>query len=170
MVSMTFYLALSASVFSNHLTYVPKLMLSFLLPSLGLDLAISRRGENPAGAVETSSPALDSLPASISNLPRTLRVNDPWQVIFSHPPLVEAKDASTPDVDLFDVDLFNIPIKTTQQLHRLGKKVICCFSAGSCEDWRRDAGEFNADDLEITCRGGRARNGSSSVVGICAHY
>ena len=63
MVSMTFYLASSALLLFDHFTYTPKLMLSFFPPSLGLDLAMSCRGENPDDAAETSSPALHPLPA-----------------------------------------------------------------------------------------------------------
>lgn len=59
------------------------------------------------------------------------------------------KDASntTPDVSIFDIDLFDTPKETIQQLHALGKKVICYFSAGSYENWRPDASEFKPEDL-----------------------
>ena len=59
------------------------------------------------------------------------------------------KDASstTPNVTVFDIDLFDTPKETIQQLHALGKKVLCYFSAGSYEDWRSDAAEFKPEDL-----------------------
>jgi endo-alpha-1,4-polygalactosaminidase (GH114 family) len=41
-------------------------------------------------------------------------------------------------VDLYDLDLFDTPSKTIQQLQAEGHKVICYFSAGSYEDWRSD--------------------------------
>jgi len=46
------------------------------------------------------------------------------------------------DVDMYDVDLFDIPQSKIDTLHNDGKKVICYFSAGSYEDWRSDQGDF----------------------------
>ena len=46
------------------------------------------------------------------------------------------------NVDIYDVDLYDTPKKTIEQLHKEGKKVICYFSAGSYEDWRDDASLF----------------------------
>lgn len=46
------------------------------------------------------------------------------------------------DVDLYDVDLFEVPVATIDELHRAGRTVICYFSAGTVEDWRPDAADF----------------------------
>lgn len=46
------------------------------------------------------------------------------------------------DVDMYDIDLFDAPQNTIDQLHSAGRVVICYFSAGSWEDWRPDAGDF----------------------------
>ncbi|HEY57408.1 MAG TPA: endo alpha-1,4 polygalactosaminidase [Anaerolineae bacterium] len=43
---------------------------------------------------------------------------------------------------VYDVDLFDTPTETIAQLHRMGRKVICYFSAGTYEDWRPDADRF----------------------------
>jgi hypothetical protein len=48
--------------------------------------------------------------------------------------------------DVFDIDLFDNDVATINTLHSNGKKVICYFSAGSFEDWRPDAGSFQAAD------------------------
>jgi len=48
--------------------------------------------------------------------------------------------------DVFDIDLFDNDAATISTLHSNGKKVICYFSAGSFEDWRPDAGSFQASD------------------------
>jgi hypothetical protein len=48
------------------------------------------------------------------------------------------------DVALYDIDVFDTDTKTIQALHKAGKKVICYFSAGSYEEWREDAREFDA--------------------------
>lgn len=46
------------------------------------------------------------------------------------------------DVAVYDVDLFDTPDATLAELHAVGRKVICYFSAGSFEDWRQDAARF----------------------------
>ncbi|MCB8944829.1 MAG: endo alpha-1,4 polygalactosaminidase [Ardenticatenaceae bacterium] len=46
------------------------------------------------------------------------------------------------DVAMYDIDLFDAPQATIDQLHQDGRIVICYFSAGSWEDWRDDAGDF----------------------------
>ena len=46
------------------------------------------------------------------------------------------------DVEMYDIDLFDTPQQTIDDLHAAGKIVICYFSAGSYEDWREDATSF----------------------------
>ena len=46
------------------------------------------------------------------------------------------------DVDMYDIDLFDVPGATIDQLHSDGRTVVCYFSAGSWESWRPDAGSF----------------------------
>ena len=46
------------------------------------------------------------------------------------------------DVELYDIDLFDTPQATIDELHKKDKKVICYFSAGSYEDWRSDKSKF----------------------------
>ncbi len=45
----------------------------------------------------------------------------------------------SPEVDAFDLDLFDVPASTIAALQAKGRKVICYFSAGSYEAWRPDA-------------------------------
>lgn len=49
---------------------------------------------------------------------------------------------TTWDVEMYDIDLFDTPQATIDQLHNDGRIVICYFSAGSYEDWRDDAADF----------------------------
>ena len=89
------------------------------------------------------------------------------------PPLVQAKSTVTPtigvwqpavgtswqwqintgdvdtsfDVDVYDVDLFDVSADLVSRLHALGRNVICYMSAGSWEDWRPDAKEFPGEAL-----------------------
>ncbi|MBM3136901.1 MAG: endo alpha-1,4 polygalactosaminidase [Chloroflexi bacterium] len=48
----------------------------------------------------------------------------------------------TIQADIFDVDLFEIPQQTIDELHQNGKKVICYINAGAWEDFRPDADQF----------------------------
>jgi hypothetical protein len=75
-------------------------------------------------------------------------VSDTWQIILSQPLTLSSSSSSiTPNVSVFDIDLFDTPTSTIQQLHALGKRVLCYFSAGSYEDWRADAAQFTQQDL-----------------------
>ncbi len=47
-----------------------------------------------------------------------------------------------PDAEVFDIDLEDTSKEQIEVLHKMGKKVICYFSAGSYESWRKDAGLF----------------------------
>ncbi|KAF1943569.1 hypothetical protein EJ02DRAFT_400306 [Clathrospora elynae] len=114
---------------------------------LGLGLTLGRGdGNDDADTPPTST--LSPLPSPNTTLPWVPKLNDTWQIILSHPPTIGDSDkTTTPNVTIFDIDLFDTPTETIQRLHNLGKKVICYFSAGSYEDWRPDAGQFKPEDL-----------------------
>lgn len=114
---------------------------------LGLGLTIGRGGgddDNGSSPTLTSSP----LPTSTGRFLWTPRVNDTWQIVLSNNIALD-KDATsvTPNVDVYDIDLFDTPKETINTLHRLGKKVICYFSGGSYESWRPDANQFKESDM-----------------------
>lgn len=111
---------------------------------LGLGLTLGN-GSDDDGNDDDNSPPLAPLPTPNTTLPWTPKVNDTWQIILSHPPAVS--DAVTPDVSVFDVDLFDTPAATIAKLRSRGKKVLCYFSAGSYENWRPDARDFSTSDL-----------------------
>jgi len=48
--------------------------------------------------------------------------------------------------DVYDIDLYASQA-VIDELHRLGRKVICYISVGSWEDWRPDAGKFPVEVL-----------------------
>ncbi|PVH86642.1 glycoside hydrolase family 114 protein [Cadophora sp. DSE1049] len=64
-----------------------------------------------------------------------------WQIVLEY-----ALNDTTPDVSVYDIDLFTNPKSTIDNLHSLGRKVICYFSAGSYEDFRPDADSFKKSD------------------------
>jgi hypothetical protein len=75
-------------------------------------------------------------------------VGTTWQIILSDPIKLEDTSRSiTPNVEVFDIDLFENPKLTIDALHRLGKRAIAYFSAGSYEPSRPDSAEFKSSDL-----------------------
>jgi hypothetical protein len=50
-------------------------------------------------------------------------------------------DTSVPAA-VYDVDGFEVPQGTVEQLHRLGRKVVCYLDVGSWETYRPDAAQF----------------------------
>ncbi len=64
-----------------------------------------------------------------------------WQI-----QLQESVNPSYP-VQLYDIDLFDSNRSLISQLKAAGKKVICYFSAGSYEEWRPDANQFEPSVL-----------------------
>ena len=73
-----------------------------------------------------------------------------WLGVWMPPPgttwqwqLTETIDTSF-DVEMYDIDLFDVPKAVVDQLHADGRIVVCYFSAGSWEDWRPDADDFPA--------------------------
>ncbi len=53
-------------------------------------------------------------------------------------------------VDVYDIDLFESTTELIAALHARDRRVICYFSAGTFEDFRPDAGEFEAGELGRT--------------------
>ncbi|KAH7086049.1 glycoside hydrolase superfamily [Paraphoma chrysanthemicola] len=135
--------------------------------ALGLGLGLTLGGSDDN---DTDSPILTPLPSPNTTLPWTPKVGDTWQIVLSHPPSISSAPTTTPNVTIFDVDLFDTPKVTIDSLHTLGKKVICYFSAGSYEEWRTDAKDFKPEDLgkELDGWPGEkwARLGSQNLRGI----
>ena len=70
-----------------------------------------------------------------------------WQIILRSPIDLSDPDALTPDVDVYDLDLYDNDAEVFTELRRMGKRVICYFSAGSYEDYRPDSDDFDEDDM-----------------------
>ncbi len=54
---------------------------------------------------------------------------------------------TTLDVEMFDLDLFDVSVDKIKVLHSKDRVVICYFSAGSWENWRPDKESFPAEIL-----------------------
>ncbi|KAM0326321.1 hypothetical protein ACHAQA_006921 [Verticillium albo-atrum] len=75
-------------------------------------------------------------------------VGTSWQIVLNAPLQIDPKKPSvTPDVEVFNIDLFDNSAQTIASLHKLKKKVICYFSAGTYEEWRPDAKKFVKADF-----------------------
>lgn len=57
------------------------------------------------------------------------------------------------DVAIYNVDLFNTRAATISALQGAGHSVVCYFSAGSRENYRRDRDQFASEDLGNTLEG-----------------
>ncbi|KAK9350932.1 glycoside hydrolase superfamily [Lipomyces doorenjongii] len=75
-------------------------------------------------------------------------VGTSWQIELLYP----LNDTSY-DVGIYDIDLFDNDPSVITELRRQGRKVICYFSAGSYENWRPDADQFESSDLGNTLDG-----------------
>ena len=69
-------------------------------------------------------------------------VGTKWAIQFSGMPVVNINEAQ-----VYDLDLYDTPQSTIDNIHAQGKKVICYMSAGSFEDWRTDAATFPSSVL-----------------------
>lgn len=80
------------------------------------------------------------------------QVGTTWQIVLSNSIKLSSSATSvTPNVAVYDIDLYtntNSGKDTTiiDTLHRLNKKVICYFSAGSYEPGRPDSSQFSDAD------------------------
>lgn len=74
-----------------------------------------------------------------------------WQIVLSEK--IDAASTLSPDVDIYDIDMFGNDATTISQLHAKGKKVICYFSAGSYEPYREDSSQFTSSDMGSTLDG-----------------
>ncbi|KAF2403538.1 hypothetical protein EJ06DRAFT_282217 [Trichodelitschia bisporula] len=74
-------------------------------------------------------------------------VDTKFQIVLSGVLEVDANTVLSPNVDAYDIDLWETPPETIKQLHRMGKKVICYFSAGTSEDWRPDFKRFRTSEM-----------------------
>lgn len=68
-----------------------------------------------------------------------------WQIVLSHG-IDSTVTPFIPDVEVWDLDLFENSKSTFQKLHAAGKRVVCYFSAGTAERNRADLLQIEAND------------------------
>ena len=83
------------------------------------------------------------LPVVTNQAPDTWRPTPgaSWQIQFS------GELDTNLEVQIYDLDLFDIPHETIDPLHNQGRRLVCYFSAGSWENWRPDANQFPEEIL-----------------------
>ncbi|MEV3990792.1 endo alpha-1,4 polygalactosaminidase [Streptomyces sp. NPDC049837] len=69
------------------------------------------------------------------------RVGVSWQV------QLQGRIDTSVRAEVYDVDLFDVPEETIQELHRQGRKVICYVNVGAHETWRPDADRFPEEGI-----------------------
>ena len=128
------------------------LLIIGLAVGLGVGLGLTNDSEDSGGEEnEEPSPSESGTPTPLPPSNGSLwqpAVNSSWQIVLLNPLSLSTSASSvSPDVDIYDIDLFTNPQSTIEKLHQLGKKVICYFNAGSYESFRPDSSEFQPSDL-----------------------
>lgn len=106
--------------------------------AVGIPLGLRSRREH-----SLSSPTNNTLMASIWK-PQS---GTTWQIVLRNSPSLPQASSALSQFDTWDIDLFDNPASTMSQIHILNSKAICYFSAGTYEDWRPDALQFQPSDL-----------------------
>ena len=108
--------------------------------AVGLGVGLTRHHHSDDESDSTSSELKRSAPwqpkAGVS-----------WQIILKSPISVATAQKPTPDVPVWDLDMWDNSADTFNALHKSGKTVICYFSAGSYENWRPDKKKFQKSDI-----------------------
>lgn len=122
----------------------------FLAIAIGLGVGLG------VGLTRGSSSDSDSTSSTPTNTTSSSPPPDPNNTteLFWHPiagttwqiELLYALNNTSPNVSVYDIDLFDNPTSTIADLHAQNSKVICYFSAGSYEPDRPDSGNFSAKD------------------------
>ncbi|MFZ1757212.1 MAG: endo alpha-1,4 polygalactosaminidase [Caldilineaceae bacterium] len=112
----------------------------------GMVLLLGAMGCVPLQGGGVSSAAPTHSPARAPASPRSAAIWQPAPGTSWQWQLKETIDTSFA-VTMYDIDLFDAPQATIDELHNAGRVVICYFSAGSWENWRDDAGAFPSSVL-----------------------
>lgn len=97
-------------------------------------------GTGPAAGAESATSRGNS-PTPSGPLPLAVLTTDmtwQWQL--------QGEINASFDVDVYDIDLFDVPTSTIDHIRADGRIVICYFST-AYEEWRADAANFDPDDL-----------------------
>jgi hypothetical protein len=120
-----------------------------VISAIAISLAVTLTRENNSSPTPTAPAAPTSPTAPIptptgGNLTAKWqpKVGTSWQIELLYP----LNDTSV-NAEVYDIDLWINNASMITQLHGEGRRVICYFSAGSYENWRPDANQFQPSDL-----------------------
>lgn len=75
-------------------------------------------------------------------------VGTAWQIVLQNPLALPASGKKfSPNVPVWDIDLFTNDADVFSALKAENKKIICYFSAGSYEPYRSDSSSFKSSDM-----------------------
>lgn len=110
---------------------------------LGIGLTRTKSSSSPSSLFDSSNTSSNSTPnINYTNI-WFPTAGTAWQIEIDSP----LTNISI-NVPVYDIDLFTNNASTITSLHKANRKVICYFSAGSYENFRPDASQFdNSTDL-----------------------
>jgi endo-alpha-1,4-polygalactosaminidase (GH114 family) len=118
-------------------------VLAAIAIALGVGLGVGLSGGSSSGSA-SSTPAPHP-PSNNTNATSGSFWKAPagasWQIVLEY-----SLNDTTPDVAVYDIDLFDNPTSTISALHAQNRSVICYFSAGSYENFRPDSDQFKRSD------------------------
>jgi len=111
---------------------------------LGVGLGVGLNQGSSSGSSPPTSSSTPTPPTNITNSTGPFwkpQAGASWQIVLEY-----ALNDTSPNVSVYDIDLFDNPTETITALHAQNRKVICYFSAGSYEPGRPDSQKFLAND------------------------
>ncbi|OQE37213.1 hypothetical protein PENCOP_c010G04215 [Penicillium coprophilum] len=109
----------------------------------GLGIGLKNGGDNDDNDNEGSGP--DTTTPTNTTAKWQPAAGTKWQIILKSE-LANGQISTKVDAPIYDIDLFDNNKTVISDLQKMGRKVICYFSAGSFEDWRDDASQFDDKD------------------------
>jgi hypothetical protein len=106
----------------------------------------------PSGTIASPQPSPSPSPTVVTSVRWVPKLTDTWQL------QLHGVVNTSYDVNVYDIDLFDTPQSTIDELKKKGRRVVCYFSAGSSEDWRADFAQFAATDKGKPIIGWRGEN------------
>lgn len=118
--------------------------------SVGLGVGLTRHKGGHDNDSHSSTSASNSTNLDLVNVTGrsskwTPKIGDSWQIVLKN--TIRRDVDFTPNVAVWDFDVFENDKETIDRLHNLGKKVVCYFSAGTWEKGRPDGKDFPPEDL-----------------------
>lgn len=124
------------------------LLVVIIALTVGLGIGLTRNHSSNGSPSQSSNATIPAGSPPINGTLWQPSANTTWQIVLENALALSSSNTSiSPDVQVFDIDLFDNGNTVISALHSLRKKVICYFSAGSYEPNRPDSSEFQSSDM-----------------------